>query len=1081
MPTFAPLSKICRPKIRTVVARERLFRRLDERAERPVAWVHGPGGSGKSTLVASYLDARGSPCLWYQVDQRDADPASLFYYLSLAARQARPDGLEPLPLLTPEYQLGTGAFARSFFEQFFRQLPPSSQVVFDDCHEVGEAPGFHETLLEGLLGTPEGMRVILISRAAPPSALVRLRARRKMDVIGWDDLRLTRDETEAIVQLHDGRPPGAEAIDSLHERTQGWVAGLVLLMEAGRGDHSAVDPIRAERTPAEVFDFFAWEAFNKMDGPVQDFLLRTALLPTLSADMAAELTGHADASRLLAGLSRNNYFTERRSDAEDSYRYHPLFREFLLRRGEATYSPEELAAAKREASRILLEHGHVEEAASLAVECSDWDRLAGLIAENAQLFVSQGRSETVRRWVEHMPPRLLERLPYLLFWLGVCNMARDFSEARRCFERAHALFERYEDAAGLYLTWSGIVDSILYEWSDFSRFDRWIERLDALMERYAGFPLPEIEGRVAGSMFGALMFHLPQDRRIDLWAERVLALTKASTDPTHRIMAGNQLALYHLWWTADHSKLDLVMDLLRPPDEGAGLPPLARIIWTCLRGLREWALGFCAEGQETFEEALHIANQSGVHVWDFMLYFQGIVSYLGAGDYRMGRKYLEELVARIDRTQHLNLVHYHYVAAWQAALVGETDRAVAHVGAAADAVEHLGGPFSRATVQAALAQVQYLCGRREEASASLDSAIELTREIRASVLLYRDLMVKAYFALDSGDEAACLDTLREALPIGRAGRYMNFSWWMAPLMTRLCVKALEAGIEADYVRDLIRRRNLVPDEPPLHLEDWPWPLRIRTLGGFVLEVDGEPLEFSGKVQKKPLELLRMIVALGGSEASEARITEALWPDAEGDTARQSFKVALHRLRQLIRHERAVVFREGRLSLDPRVVWVDVWALERGLRRLGAVREHEGADGNGSKAQALAEKALALYRGPFLKGDEDNPWAVSLRERLRGRFLRLVEQLSERWERAGDWQRAADCCRRGLEADDLAEGLYRRLMLCHQKAGHPAEALRVYERCRRVLLGATGLEPSAETRELFGRLSASVAAPSQRTR
>jgi len=220
------------------------------------------------------------------------------------------------------------------------------------------------------------------------------------------------------------------------------------------------------------------------------------------------------------------------------------------------------------------------------------------------------------------------------------------------------------------------------------------------------------------------------------------------------------------------------------------------------------------------------------------------------------------------------------------------------------------------------------------------------------------------------------------MTLGKEHEFKTIAFfWRKPVMTRLCMKALDAGIEADYVDGLIRTFNLIPDITSAEMENWPYPLKIYTLGRFGLLKDRKPVRFSGKVQQKPLSMLKAIIAFGGREVSKDQLSDALWPEVAGDVAHLSFKTTLHRLRQLIGKEEIIQLKEGRITLDPRYCWVDVWAFQRIAKKAESLWKPGGnrARDDESIQQFIhfSEQAMGIYKGDFLPGDSMDMWTVSL--------------------------------------------------------------------------------------------------------
>lgn len=250
-----------------------------------------------------------------------------------------------------------------------------------------------------------------------------------------------------------------------------------------------------------------------------------------------------------------------------------------------------------------------------------------------------------------------------------------------------------------------------------------------------------------------------------------------------------------------------------------------------------------------------------------------------------------------------------------------------------------------------------------------------------------------------------------------------------------------------------------------------WPLRVHTMGRFVVFCNGEPLAFNGKSPRKALELLQMLIAHGGREVHTAVLMRDLWADDNAGDLRNLFDNTLHRLRRLLGPTDVLHLQNAKLTLDPNFCWVDAWT----FGRLSSAFIDGSSECSGIHLDldvSAAEAALRLYSGHFLQQETEYPWASLYRDRLQSRFQRLVSAIGARWEHEQQWESAANVYVRGLEIDNLSETFYQHLMVCHQQMGQHAEVLRVYRRCRELLSIVLGIVPSAKTERIR---SASMAA------
>ncbi len=526
---------------------------------------------------------------------------------------------------------------------------------------------------------------------------------------------------------------------------------------------------------------------------------------------------------------------------------------------------------------------------------------------------------------------------------------------------------------------------------------------------------------------------------------------------------------YYRFHSGDFQEAGLLLDSLRELGRRPEISPLSRLTLCWLEAAYANVNGMHDRCRKVVAEGVALADATGVHHMDFLLKGHGALSSLHGGDMETAAGFLRTMASRLSAARPWEESFYHRIAAWEA--LHREDRAQArfHSEQCLAMCEEAGNPWTEALALLQRAFVLHEEGQAEEANRHLKRALRMGKVSGMHFIRFVCLLAEAVFFLVRGDEASGLSSLREGLRIGREKGYIDVYLWRPGLLETVAAKALEKGIETGYVRDLIRRNALVPDAALPGLESWPWPLKLYTLGAFGLLKEEKPLSFTRKVQHKPLLMLKVLVALGGKDIPEEQITDILWPEAEGDLAHQSFATTLRRLRKLLGNEKAVSLREGRVTLDARNFWVDAFAFESLLARVDADSRSSEPYSDGAHAAYLAEKAIALYRGPFLAAEASHPWVVGVGERMRSKFLRAVGFLGRFLEGEGRWAEAVACYRRGLEVDNLAEEFYQRLMVCHQRNGQVAEAIAVYNRCGKTLSAVLGVAPSADTEAIADRI------------
>ncbi len=1052
-----PIAKLARPRLHGAVARDRLFARLDNIKEGHAAiCVVGPPGAGKTTLVASWLNARKLQGIWYQVDSGDADPATFFHYLGQAVLAFSRAGQRPLPTLTPEYLSDVPAFARRFFRELFSRLPESAALVLDNYQEVTSDNALHNVVAQAVEELPHHVCMVVVSRRDPPDVYARLIANEHVGFIDWDELKLTVDEVEAIGRARGIREP--EIIRALHSRSGGWAAGLVLLLERPRSD---VGRVTLSDSSEPLADYFSSVVMNGVHESTRRFLIATSMLPRITVSLAEALTGNSSAALILEDLYRRRLFTHRGRGATTTYQYHGLFREFLYSRAQAVYPESELDTLTERAASALEAEQLPLDAIALYCRAKRWEPAARLIVAQSPGLLAQGRSQTVVGWIDLLPQSLADRSGLLLYWRGLALASTDSRASEQSLRAALALFQQENDTVWQLLSIAGIVSGGFFDDGVHASWVPWIEPMQSLLARAQAWPTPSTELAVRSAFLLVTAYNQPGHPLLSgNIAAMLVLIDDDGLDANSRVVAATSL-LSHISKIAD---LELSERLIRKIHQLLQAPDISELNRGMAMTFCTWCRFTLATEYESVLPALEqiqmLAKDSGLaSVEGFVYKYLAYLHLMSGRNLAAGEASLQQLASIGLEGTSIRLVNYHascvYLCEWR----GDVQGAKRH----AEQCLQAASATSIAFYIFHGAKLAHVFSRAGDSSRALALVDEIRQLIAGTGYESYEALLRleeSCIAFDRGDRQRCHELLGDALTLARAeaGQALMMRWIGAPLPI-MFAQALDAGIERDYVQHLVLQWRVQP--PVQASRTWPWPVSISMLGRFEIRLYGELIVFGRKVPRKILALLKALIALGGTAVSESALIDALWPDEEGDAAHGAYTMAIIRLRKLLRGPDLLVQQGGKLSLDRRRCWVDAWSFSEAA--------DQSMDPHSEAARNNEASALNLYKGSFLSADLDAPWSAPMRERLRTKFIRLVSQQGQQLEAGQRYAAAVSLYQRGLDADNLVEEFHQGLMRCYARLDRNAEALAVYVRLKQLLSLALGVQPSTSTQVLYRSL------------
>ncbi|WP_197061074.1 LuxR C-terminal-related transcriptional regulator [Microbacterium mangrovi] len=397
------------------VSRRRLIDRARTSGAR-VACVTAPAGYGKSTLLAEWAASEGRSVAWVSLERTDDDPAALLPAIAAACSPFSP---VVASVAADMRGAGDGALGRSapLLAAALASTSTDFVLFIDDLHLAGST-ACQDALEVILARVPAGSQVVLAGRREP-SLVARLRTEGAAWEVTADDLSLDAAAARRVFETAGAPPVAADDLARIVSRCEGWPTGLFLCALVARAGGDATAVTGDERYLA---DYLYRECLSRLPENTQAFLRRSSVLDQFSPDACNAVLQIGDARAQLREIEAANLFLVPMDRNRTWFRFHALFREFLLTELERSEGAEAAADLHRRAATWHEEQGAPAIAVEHLLQARETERAAALVADLGLEMYGQGQVTTVRRWLEELGDDVLLANPALVVsmtWIAV--------------------------------------------------------------------------------------------------------------------------------------------------------------------------------------------------------------------------------------------------------------------------------------------------------------------------------------------------------------------------------------------------------------------------------------------------------------------------------------------------------------------------------------------------------------------------------------------------------------------------------------------------------------------------------------
>ena len=1095
-----------------------------------LVFITAAGGWGKSTLLASYARTLTCPILWYNVDPIDQDPIVFVSTLAQGLLQITPQ--EKKGLLPPLTTLSMGGSSLlALFRHLFNTLlnHPSQRLVlfFDDYHLAGMSPGFNSAFIKLFERAPLNLQVIVSSRE--DSQLLRSGFSENAESITLTakTLKFTADEIKLFFKQNYAVDLFEQDLRQIERQTDGWPVGLRLTgqrMAADLGDGHAASTI-AQRIDADLVDRYFQEQFDTgLPQPIRQFLAKAAIFDAFNPQLCETVLEWTGAGKHLERMADTGLFVIRLDPNRRQYRFHHLFRQFLLDRLAGSEPEQAISLLHNKAAAFYVKQQRWREAASHFILARSYQDAAIILKQHIKDFISSGSAQSLLQLLEQFPGDVVESDAALLYAHGwALFLIGRWNDARKTLHIAkqQALADRemlfYGQIAQLLMFLNVSMDDLNANQQLAEESLRYLpseSREAALINTQLATSLMQLgHPNASRKVWQRIQDHPLIKEDIHLYMETV------------PLMAFN----YHYFMGNFEAALDLSDKAINHFRSADYMGRLGRNLF--FKGAIKHEMGDFSEAAQLLDEARQESLKTGDRSLLLLIMSLSAINAMELGDLKKVDEFIET-AEKVFSEAPEQTIWKEFMLYWAKAMKAYHDGRQEHFFSNANktmhAVEKKKLWMDRYLIGCSFALAYLKFGRLDMAVALMNKVLSTTAMLKNSYPLARAhlLMASVQHALGKNDRM--MGHLRSAIEIAKTKNYdFLFLKKEATVSRNLLPLALSHHIQIDFCAFLLVRLNngsglpLIPylekDEPALKLEMIhmvaelecrdienrlsqlakskdtqirrqaenavariqmlpPLALHVKTLGRFTISQGSSGIANTAWRRKLAKSIAKFLIVHPDREFTSEQLMEIFIPHASFDEGRQLLNQAISALRRAFepgiapkRESAYIRLQHGtyRLSL-PEGSTVDLFVFENLCKAAADAQskaDHYSVFANYSKA-------LDLYGGDFLPEDLYQQWTVSFREQAKSMYLRALYATAEVYHRKLEFERCILQIQHLLREEPWDEKAYLLLMKCHFALGDRPRLIKVFQTCCTILKDELGIGPGEPLRQFHKQAIAS---------